>query len=102
MASFRDLLAQAKSQIIEIDTAAAQKRIEEGKPRRFSTFANQTSTNRAHFPTHCTFRVDTLRLRLKEELSIATRQSLCIAQVACEAHLLHKHCKNLGTPMFCR
>ncbi|CAB4562217.1 unannotated protein [freshwater metagenome] len=30
MASFRDLLAQAKSQIIEIDTAAAQKRIEEG------------------------------------------------------------------------
>ena len=30
MASFRDLLAQAKSQIVEIDTAAAQKRIEEG------------------------------------------------------------------------
>ena len=29
MASFRDLLAQAKSQIVEIDTAAAQKRIEE-------------------------------------------------------------------------
>lgn len=30
MATFRDLLAQAKSQIVEIDTAAAQKRIEEG------------------------------------------------------------------------
>ena len=30
MASFRDLLAQAKSQIVEIDTAAAQKRIEDG------------------------------------------------------------------------
>ena len=30
MASFRDLLAQAKSQIVEIDTVAAQKRIEEG------------------------------------------------------------------------
>ena len=30
MAPFRDLLAQAKSQIVEIDTAAAQKRIEEG------------------------------------------------------------------------
>lgn len=30
MASFRDLLAQAKSQIVEIDTAEAQKRIEEG------------------------------------------------------------------------
>ena len=30
MASFRDLLAQAKSKIVEIDTAAAQKRIEEG------------------------------------------------------------------------
>ena len=30
MESFRDLLAQAKSQIVEIDTAAAQKRIEEG------------------------------------------------------------------------
>ena len=30
MATFRDLLAQAKSQIVEIDTGAAQKRIEEG------------------------------------------------------------------------
>ena len=65
MASFRDLLAKAKTEIREVDTATADDMRRLPGTRRCSTSASPTSTSRAPSPARCTSPAATSRSQIE-------------------------------------
>ena len=98
MATFRDLLAAAKSEITEIETSEAQQRINAGgvlvlDVREPDEYEQGALPNVLHIPR------GHLEAQIEVAQPIVTRKSSCIALAEFVAPLLHARCKNLGTAM---